>query len=164
MEGTTTLAVHRCRFVDFSPSSVTALAFPPLPLLSAKGKQKATAEGKAPMFAPLVVGRANGNIEIYEWTGSAAVAEAPQAWVLRKVREHSLDPLVPHRLNRFVFQTLSGLIPSKVDSLSLTLKHPVDLREDDIPSISDLRLFSTGGGSELIEWDMVHATIRVTWP
>lgn len=96
MEGTTTLAVHRCRFVDFSPSSVTALAFPPLPLLSAKGKQKATVEGKAPMFAPLVVGRANGNIEIYEWTGSAAVAEAPQAWVLRKVREHSLDPLVPH--------------------------------------------------------------------
>lgn len=92
------------------------------------------------MFGPLIVGRANGNIEIYEWTGSAAVAEAPQAWVLRK--------------------TLFGLIPSKVDSLALTLKHPIDLRGDDIPSISDLRLFSTGGGSELVEWDMVHATIR----
>ncbi len=76
---------------------------------------------------------------------------------------NSLDPLVPHRLNRFIFQTLSGLIPSKVDSLALTLKHPVDLRGDDIPSIFDLRLFSTGGGSELAEWDMVHATIRVTW-
>ncbi|KAH9176958.1 WD40 repeat-like protein [Lactarius sanguifluus] len=140
MEGTTTLAVHRCRFVDFSPSSVTALAFPPLPLLSTKGKQKATTEGMVPMFGPLIVGRANGNIEIYEWTGSASAVEAPQAWVLRK--------------------TLSGLIPSKVDSLALTLKCPVDLRGDDIPSISDLRLFSTGGGSELIEWDMVHTTIR----
>ncbi|KAF8273758.1 WD40-repeat-containing domain protein [Lactarius quietus] len=140
MEGTTTLTVHRCRFVDFSPSSVTALAFPPLPLLSTKGKQKATTEGRASMFGPLIVGRANGNIEIFEWTGSAAAAEAPQAWVLRK--------------------TLSGLIPSKVDSLALTLRHPTDLRGDDIPSISDLRLFSTGGGSELVEWDIVHATIR----
>ena len=87
MEGTTTLTVHRCRFVDFSPSSVTALAFPPLSLLSTKGKQRATTEGRAPVFSPLIVGRANGNIEIYEWTGSAAAAEAPQAWVLRKVRE-----------------------------------------------------------------------------
>ena len=94
MEGTTTLTVHRCRFVDFSPSSVTALAFPPLPLLSTKGQQKATTEGRAPIFGPLIVGRANGNIEIYEWTGSTAAAEAPQAWVLRKVREHSLSLLV----------------------------------------------------------------------
>ena len=90
MEGTTTLTVHRCRFVDFSPSSVTALAFPPLPLLSTKGKQKATTEGRAPIFGPLIVGRANGNIEIYEWTGSTVTEEAPQAWVLRKVREYSL--------------------------------------------------------------------------
>lgn len=72
------------------------------------------------------------------------------------------DLLVAHRLICFVFQTLSGLIPSKVDSLALTLKHPVELQGDDIPSIFDLRLFSTGGGSELAEWDMVHATIRVT--
>ena len=95
MEGTTTLTVHRCRFVDFLPSSVTSLAFPPLPLLSSKGKQKANTECRAPMFGPLVVGRANGNIEIYEWTGSAVIAEAPQAWVLRKVREYSLS-LSPH--------------------------------------------------------------------
>jgi U3 small nucleolar RNA-associated protein 4 len=29
--------------------------------------------------------------------------------------------------------------------------------------MTDTRLFSTGGGSELVEWDIVHATIRVTW-
>ena len=51
--------------------------------------------------------------------------------------------------------------PSKVDSLALTLKRPDDLHEDDVPSLSDLRLFSSGGGSELTEWDVVHGTIRV---
>ncbi len=44
---TTTLAVHRCRFVDYAPSSITALAYPPLPLPSLKGKKKTTA-GKQP--------------------------------------------------------------------------------------------------------------------
>lgn len=38
------------------------------------------------------------------------------------------------------------------------------MQGDDVPSVSDLRLFSTGGGSELLEWDIVHATIRVMWP
>lgn len=58
-------------------------------------------------------------------------------------------------------QTLSGLNPSKVDSLALTLKRSDHLHEDDVPSLSDLRLFSSGGGSELTEWDVVHGTIRV---
>jgi U3 small nucleolar RNA-associated protein 4 len=51
--------------------------------------------------------------------------------------------------------------PSKVDSLALTLKRPDDLHEDDVPSLADIRLFSAGGGSELIEWDVPHGTIRV---
>jgi hypothetical protein len=63
--------------------------------------------------------------------------------------------------NANFLQTLSGVNPSKVDSLALTLKRPDDLHEDDIPSLPDLRLFTSGGGSELIEWDMVHGTIRV---
>jgi hypothetical protein len=61
----------------------------------------------------------------------------------------------------FFPQTLSGLNPSKVDSLALTLKSSDDLHENDVPSLSDLRLFSSGGGSELTEWDVVHGTIRV---
>ena len=156
----TILSVHRCRFVDFTPSPITALAFPPLPLPSVKGKKKATLEGCIPKFGPLIVGHANGNIEIYEWTGSTEKIEAPQAWVVRKVRSQlfiswgvSLRQIFP--------QTLSGVNPSKCDSLALTLKHPDDLHEDDVPSLADLRLFSTGGGSELTEWDMVHGTIRV---
>ncbi|KAI0307576.1 WD40 repeat-like protein [Multifurca ochricompacta] len=139
-ETTTTLSVHRCRFVDFTPSAVTALAFPPLPLPTIKGKNRVTAGNYIPKFGPLIVGHANGNIEVYEWTGSSEAVEAPQAWVVRK--------------------TLSGVNPSKVDSLALALKRPHDFQEDDVPSITDLRLFSTGGGSELTEWDMEHTNIR----
>ncbi|KAI0271535.1 WD40-repeat-containing domain protein [Gloeopeniophorella convolvens] len=140
MGETTKLSVHRCRFVDFTPSSITALAFPPLPLPSTKGKKKAVPADWTHRFGTLVVGHANGNIEVYEWTGSAEAIEAPQAWVVRK--------------------SLSGVNPSKADSLALALKHPDTLQEDDIPSLTDLRLFSTGGGSELTEWDMEHAIVR----
>ena len=88
VEGTSTLAVHRCRFVDFTPSAVTALCFPPLPLPSVKGKRAATNKS-FPGFGILVVGRANGNIELCEWTGSNPRGQAPQAWVVRKVRSGS---------------------------------------------------------------------------
>jgi len=91
MGETTTLSVHRCRFVDFTPSSITALAFPPLPLPSIKGKKKAAAVDRIPKFGPLIVGHANGNVEIYEWTGSTEAVEAPQAWVVRKVRVRSFS-------------------------------------------------------------------------
>ncbi len=83
IEGTT-LSVHRCRFVDYTPSAVTALAFPPLPLPSVKGKNSVVR--KALKFGTLAVGRANGNIELCEWSGSEHELQAPQAWVVRKVR------------------------------------------------------------------------------
>lgn len=162
MGETTTLSVHRCRFVDFTPSSITALAFPPLPLpsIKGKGKNKVASAGRVPKFGPLIVGHANGNIEIYEWTGSTETVEAPQAWVVRKVRVQSFS-FWSVALKQILPQTLSGANPSKVDSLSLALKHPDDLKDDDVPSLTDLRLFSSGGGSELTEWDMVHGAIRV---
>ena len=77
------LSVHRCRFVDYTPSAVTALAFPPLPLPSAKGK--GVVVKKALKFGTLAIGRANGNIELCEWSGSEQELQAPQAWVVRKV-------------------------------------------------------------------------------
>jgi hypothetical protein len=92
MGETTTLSVHRCRFVDFTPSAITALAFPPLPLPSVKGKKRAIPQDRIPTFGPLVVGHANGNIDIYEWTGSAETVQAPQAWVVRKVRVQWFRP------------------------------------------------------------------------
>ena len=93
MGETTTLSVHRCRFVDFTPSSITALAFPPLPLppIKGKGQKKANPTRRIPKFGPLIVGHANGNIGIYEWTGSTDTVEAPQAWVVRKVCAQSFN-------------------------------------------------------------------------
>lgn len=82
------VSVHRCRFVDFSPAAVTALAFPPLRLPSVKGKKNAaTFEQLA--FGTLVVGRANGNIELCEWTGSPEQHQSAQAWVVKKVGSYN---------------------------------------------------------------------------
>ncbi|KZT74838.1 WD40 repeat-like protein [Daedalea quercina L-15889] len=142
IEGTS-LSVHRCRFVDFSPSAITALAFPPLRLPSVKGKKSAASSGrKALRPGTLAVGRSNGNIEIYEWTGSERKVQAPQAWVVRK--------------------TIPGPHPSKVDCLAFSIKNPDHVGEDEVPALANLRLFSAGGSSELVEWDFDRACIRRT--
>ena len=86
---TTTLSVHRCRFVDYAPSAITALAFPPLPLPSVKGIKKKTTTGKQSRsfkFGLLAIGHANGNIDICEWMGAERQPQCSQAWVVRKVR------------------------------------------------------------------------------
>ena len=59
-------------------------------------------------------------------------------------------------------QTLSGPYPSKVDSIAFVIRHPDDLDADDVPSCSDLRLFSSGGGSEVLEWDTHLGHVRVS--
>lgn len=78
----TPVKVHRCRFVDYLPAAITALAFPPLPLPSSKGKAKSTPPLK---FPHLAIGRANGNIELAEWSNHNPIEKAPQAWVVLKV-------------------------------------------------------------------------------
>ena len=80
------IAVHRCRFVDYSPSAITAFAFPPLRLPSVKGKENAASSSKK-VYRPgaLAIGRANGNIEIHEWTSPERSVQAQQSWVVRKV-------------------------------------------------------------------------------
>ncbi|KAF9647486.1 WD40 repeat-like protein [Thelephora ganbajun] len=129
--------VHRCRFVSYLPAAITALAFPPLPLPSPKGKTRATSPLK---FPHLAIGRANGNIELAEWSNDNPTDQAPQAWVVSK--------------------TLPGPYPSKVDTLTFTLRHSESLSPGDVPTLNDLRLFSTGGGSELLEWDLARGCVR----
>lgn len=79
-----TLSVHRCRFVDYSPSAITALAYPPLRLPSIKGKKSAATGKTIFRFGLLAVGHANGNIDICEWAGGAGAVQCSQAWVVRK--------------------------------------------------------------------------------
>ncbi|THV05977.1 WD40 repeat-like protein [Dendrothele bispora CBS 962.96] len=134
----TPVAVHRCRFVDFSPSAITALAFPPLPL----PKFKHASRRDKYKFGSLAVGHANGNIDLYEWVGSQGSLQSFQSWAPRK--------------------TLTGLYPSKVDSLVFIIRYPHRLKPEDVPGLGDMRLFSSGGGSELLEWDMDHLCLRRT--
>lgn len=61
----------------------------------------------------------------------------------------------------FISKTLLGPFPSKVDSLAFTLRDPENLGQDDVPSSSDLRLFSSGGGSDLLEWDIKQGVMLV---
>ncbi|KZS96154.1 WD40 repeat-like protein [Sistotremastrum niveocremeum HHB9708] len=133
MESTATFKVHRCRFVDYVPSAITALAFPPNPLPSLKGKNRA-ASLLPSKPATLAIGRANGNIELCEWSAQNVQTQAHQAWVLNKI--------------------LAGPIDSKVDSLVFTLRDPYPLHIERAWDLSNLRLFSAGGGSELLEWDL----------
>jgi hypothetical protein len=81
----TSLAVHRCRFVDYAPSAVTALAFPPLPLPPVNRTKRKTAGKKPLRYGTLAVGHANGNIDLCEWAGSERSVQCSQAWVVRKV-------------------------------------------------------------------------------
>ncbi|KAG2750794.1 WD40 repeat-like protein [Suillus brevipes Sb2] len=134
------VAVHRCRFVDYTPSPITALAFPPLPLPSLKGKKRE--RDSKDKFGTLGVGHANGNIDLLEWTAEEGETQASQAWQVRK--------------------TLPGPCPSKVDSLAFTLRYPDIFASDTVPACSDLRLFSSGGGSELLEWDISRCCVRRT--
>ena len=48
-----------------------------------------------------------------------------------------------------------------MDSLAFALRHPYLHSYGEVPSLSDLRLFSAGGGSELVEWDVNRGTILV---
>jgi len=84
----TTLAVHRCRFVDYAPSAITALAFPPLPLPSLKQKAKKISGGQRLRYGTLAVGHANGNIDLCEWSGFEQSLQCRQAWVVRKVSDN----------------------------------------------------------------------------
>ena len=61
-----------------------------------------------------------------------------------------------------MLQILYGPNPSKIDTLVFTLKFPYLHSANEVPALSDLRLFSAGGGSELVEWDLVHGTILVS--
>ena len=92
-----TISVHRCRFVDYTPAAITAIALPPLPLPPVKGKGKDT-DTSLSNFGVLAVGRANGNIELLEWTESDNQLHAPQAWVAKMVCKPCLHLKSPHEL------------------------------------------------------------------
>ncbi|KAG8903326.1 U3 small nucleolar RNA-associated protein [Tulasnella sp. 403] len=131
------LTVHRLRFVDWLPYPVTSIAFPPVPPPSPRSPPPPSPARH--WFGTLAVGRINGEIELYEWTGAATQSFSPQAWALRKV--------------------LPGLQNGKIESLAFSIRQPRRFSLNNPPSLHDLRLFSTGGGTDVLEWDLLAGTI-----
>lgn len=82
-DATNSVAVHRCRFIDFDPSAITAVAFPPLPLPAVRRQKSFSSQHLE--FGVLAVGHANGNIDLCEWAGPKNEVQSSQAWVIRKV-------------------------------------------------------------------------------
>ena len=100
MVESTTVTVHRCRFVDYCPSAITALAFPPSPLPPIKGKKRSAPSKSHIKFGTLAIGHANGNIDLCEWSGDEKELQSTQAWVVRKVCPMLLIMVINLRLFR----------------------------------------------------------------
>lgn len=99
-----TTPVHRVRFVDYDPSPITALVFPPLPFPSADPgvahaqqvaiNKKIRIAGPTPELTPelvaaaefgcLICARQNGQIDIWEYINSTKIGN-PGNWVLSRV-------------------------------------------------------------------------------
>ncbi|GJJ09488.1 hypothetical protein Clacol_003711 [Clathrus columnatus] len=125
------LHAHRCRFVDYTPTPITALAFPPLYL---KNNQEFSSQNLKLECNFLALGRANGNIEIHTWL------------------------ILDHDASKYawsLYMILSGLVASKVDTLAFSLKSEIFKSV----KLQNYRLFSSGGGTEVLEWDLSNGEI-----
>ncbi len=83
-------ALHRIRFVDYEPSPITSLQFAPLPLPSPipqVAAQQAERHWRKPSaeFGCLVVGRQNGQIDVWEYEHALEEEGHHGGWVLDKV-------------------------------------------------------------------------------
>ncbi|KAM3540429.1 hypothetical protein ARSEF1564_006665 [Beauveria bassiana] len=111
----TAVDIHRCRFVPYQPSAINAVAF----------SHPRTRDSKHAAVARLAVGRANGDIEI--WNAAAGIWH--QELVIRGGKDRSIDGLV-------------------------WINEPdQDLGEGRI-LIGKSRLFSIGYTSTVTEWDL----------
>jgi U3 small nucleolar RNA-associated protein 4 len=149
--------LHRCRFPDFTPSSITCLALTPTSFNSSNlncGVDEK--EGGGGERGILAVGRSNGQVELMIWGGV-------QGWVNWRTLPNSF-PLPPT-------QGGGGKKPSPSLLSHLTWTHQTSLSPSDVSLYSDdlqeaqreieslkrgkgLRLFGVGGiASELVEWE-----------
>lgn len=121
------MEVHRCRFVDYQPAAVNALDYTPESVANTR----------------LAVGRANGDIEIWDPKFN---------WRLEKTipggQDLSVESLV------WAHQQLS---PDDLDSLSEHERDALRARHAAQPP----RLFSSGLSPYIVEWDLTSMTVKV---
>ncbi|KAI9888044.1 MAG: U3 small nucleolar RNA-associated protein [Watsoniomyces obsoletus] len=111
------MEVHRCRFVPYPPAAINALAF--------SHSSPTTADGSVPDSLRLAVGRANGDIEIWNPLRGAWFHES----TFKGGRERSIEGLVWTQ------------DPEQDDGEGRT-------------RAGQLRLFSIGYSTEVTEWDL----------
>lgn len=109
--------IHRCRFVPYPPSAINAVAF--------SHPSSLTHPGKGPSSLRLAIGRANGDIEIWNPLRGAWYQES----ILRGAKDRSIEGLVWTQ-NPEEADKKGKIIPGK------------------------LRLFSSGYSTAVTEWDL----------
>ncbi|GAA6032090.1 hypothetical protein JCM8097_007066 [Rhodosporidiobolus ruineniae] len=142
------LPVHRCRFPDWAPASVSTLALTP----STFDAGLLGFGGSSSERGVLAVGRANGDVELMLWGGH-------QGWVAWRTLPSSF-PLPKQRNSRKPTSLLSHLVFTHQTTLS---QSDLDLYDGDLEGAKQelrrlkregVRLFGVGGvGSELVEWE-----------
>ncbi|KAI9715235.1 MAG: hypothetical protein M1812_006045 [Candelaria pacifica] len=109
--------IHRCRFVPYTPAAINALAF--------SHPSSLDATGKGPSTLRLAIGRANGDIEIWNPLKGAWFHET----TLRGGKDRSIEGLV-------------------------WTQDPDEKRENGFIVSGRLRLFSIGYSTAVTEWDL----------
>lgn len=109
--------IHRCRFVPYPPAAINALAF--------SHPSDPTANGKGPLNLRLAIGRANGDIEI--WNPLKGV------WYQERIFRGGKD------------RTIEGLVWTQ---------DPEDVDKNGYKIPGKLRLFSIGLSTAVTEWDL----------
>ena len=109
--------IHRCRFVPYPPSAINALAF--------SHPSSPTNPGKGPSTLRLAIGRASGDIEIWNPLRGAWYQES----ILRGGKDRSIEGLV-------------------------WTQDPEDVDKNGNRIPGKLRLFSIGYSTAVTEWDL----------
>ena len=109
--------IHRCRFVPYPPSAINALAFSHI--------SSPTSPGKGPSSLRLAIGRANGDIEIWNPLRGAWYQES----ILRGAKDRSIEGLV-------------------------WTQDPEDVDKSSNIIAGKLRLFSIGYSTAVTEWNL----------
>ncbi|WVN86073.1 uncharacterized protein L203_101231 [Cryptococcus depauperatus CBS 7841] len=140
MTDSSTLPLHRIRFIDHSPSPITALQFAPLPLPPPSAPLPGTSSLPTPNYGPLVLARENGEVELWNYTQPL---EGYGNWTLQRI----LPPALTH---------------STISLMALVLRNQDSYTS---PHFSQLRLFTTGSNSsDLVERCLETGRIISTWP
>ncbi len=111
------MEVHRCRFVPYPPSAINALAF--------SHSSTPTLRSKGPPTLRLAIGRANGDIEIWNPLRGAWYQES----IFRGGKDRSIEGLV-------------------------WTQDPEDVDKNGYKTPGRLRLFSIGYSTAVTEWDL----------